>query len=66
MRSRIGLWSRLAPIVGVITVSGCLGRIENGVDLVLGIGAPENLLRAPISGALGGLALFFGRLTNIV
>lgn len=65
MVRRAAAWSRLAPIVGILAVSGCLGRMESGIDLVLGVGARDNLLLAPISGNLGAFALFVGRLMNL-
>lgn len=66
MSRRVALWSRVAPIVGLLAVAGCLGRFENSVDLLLSVGASENLIRAPLSGAVGALSYLVARFVNLL
>lgn len=66
MNRRVVFWSRLAPMLGLLAVSGCLARMENSVDLLFSVGAQENLLRAPLSGAVGALSYLVARFVNLL
>lgn len=63
LRSRIRRGLVLATMSGTLFASGCLGALQNSLNIILSPDAVSNALVAPYSrGIVNTLALFFARL----
>lgn len=64
MRRKQPWWVCVVPLAGLLFANGCLATLENGFDLVLGIGSQDAAQVAPYL-SIAVPALFFGRLLNL-
>lgn len=64
MRRKRPGWVRVVPLAGLLLANGCFSRLENGLDLVLGIRSQDAAQIAPYL-SIAVPAIFFGRFLNL-